>query len=68
MSSFKRSFAIIFEILISFLVYLINFGFAPLLILLKIDPAFGTLEIQPQILPLIIKTLISPNFIFGKNF
>ena len=44
-SSFIRSFAIIFEIFISLLVNLINFGFAPLLILLKIDPAFGTLEI-----------------------
>ena len=59
---------IIYENLISYLVNLINFGFAPLLILLKIDPSLGTLEIQPQILPLIIKTLLSPNFIFGKNF
>ena len=67
MSSFTRSFAIMLEILISFFVNLINFGFAPLLILLKIDPDFGTLEIQPQILPLIIKTLLSPSFILVRQ-
>ena len=56
------------EILISFFVSLIAIGIAPLLILLKKDPFLGTLEIAPQIFPLIKKTLLSPNLIFGKNF
>ena len=41
---------------------------APLLILLNIDPDFGTLDIAPQTLPFIIKTLLSPNLILFKNF
>ena len=39
---------------------------APLLILLKKDPLFGTLDIAPTTLPLIKKTLLSPLLIFGK--
>ena len=68
MSFFLRSLPIKFEILFSNFVNLTEIGMAPLLMLLKKDPFFGTLEIAPQTLPLIIKTLLSPNLILGKNF
>ena len=67
-SVFFKSFAISFEILISLLVNFILVGFAPLLILLKIEPFFGTLDIAPHTFPLIIKTLLSPLLILGRNF
>ena len=35
---------------------------------IKKDPFLGTLEIAPQTFPLIIKTLLSPLLILGKNF
>ena len=68
MSSFTRSFAIIFEILISFLVNLINFGFAPLLILLKIDPAGSILSnmskgAKPKLIKLTKKEIKISNII-----
>ena len=50
-----RSFETILDILISVLDNLVYFGFAPLLILLKKEPFFGTLDIAPTILPLIKK-------------
>ena len=65
---FLRSLAIKFEIFVSILVNLVAIGIAPLLMLLKKDPFLGTLEIAPQIFPLIKKTLLSPNLILGKNF
>ena len=53
MSFFLRSLPIIFEILFSNFVNLTEIGMAPLLMLLKKDPFFGTLEIAPQTLPLL---------------
>ena len=66
MSFFLRFLPIKFEILFSNFVNLTEIGMAPLLMLLKKDPFLGTLEMAPQTLPLIIKTLLSPNLI-GKD-
>ena len=48
--------------------FAIFFGKAPLLILLKIEPIFGTLDIAPRTFPLIMNTLLSPLLISDKNF
>jgi hypothetical protein len=52
----------------SWLVILISFALAPLLILDKILPCFGILEIAPLTLPLIINIRLSPFDICGINF
>ena len=62
------SFATNLDIFFSILVNLVVIGLAPLLILLKKDPFLGTLEITPETLPLIRKTLLSPLLILGKYF
>ena len=48
--------------------YSILIGFAPLLMLLKKEPCFGTLDIAPHTLPLIKKTRLSPLLILCKYF
>jgi len=65
---FTNSFPITLLALTSSLVSFVNFALAPLLILDKILPFLGTLEIAPTIFPLIIKTLLSPLETPGKNF
>ena len=65
---FNNSLPIALLAFTSLLVSFVNFALAPLLILDKILPFLGTLEIAPTIFPLIIKTLLSPLETPGKNF
>ena len=66
--SFFKSFAKIFDIFFSVVVSFVLIALPPLLKLLKKEPFLGILEIAPTIFPLMIKTLLSPLFILGKNF